>query len=61
MTQTADSTQQIRITLPDGSQREVAPGTTVLEVAESIGPRLAKAAARHSGSTCRCVWLGLRP
>ena len=44
MTQTAETTQQIRITLPDGSQREVAAGTTVLQIAESIGPRLAKAA-----------------
>src|SRR5690606_41417191 len=44
MTQTVDTTQRIRITLPDGSQREVPRGTTVLELAESIGPRLAKAA-----------------
>lgn len=34
----------IRVTLPDGSQREVERGTTPLAVAESIGPRLAKAA-----------------
>ena len=34
----------IRITLPDGSLREVATGTTPLVVAASIGPRLAKAA-----------------
>lgn len=41
----------IRITLPDGSQREVERGTTPLAVAESIGPRLAKAAvaARVNG------------
>jgi len=32
----------IRITLPDGSFREVATGTTPLAVAASIGPRLAK-------------------
>jgi len=32
----------IRITLPDGSSREVASGTTPLAVAASIGPRLAK-------------------
>jgi threonyl-tRNA synthetase len=44
MTQTMDSTQQIRITLPDGSERAVPHGTTVLDVAESIGPRLARAA-----------------
>lgn len=34
----------IRITLPDGSQREVECGTTPLAIAGSIGPRLAKAA-----------------
>lgn len=34
----------IQVTLPDGSVREVARGTTALQVAESIGPRLAKAA-----------------
>jgi threonyl-tRNA synthetase len=34
----------IRITLPDGSVQEVAAGTTILEVAEGIGPRLAQAA-----------------
>lgn len=33
----------IRITLPDGSAKQIAPGTTILEVAEEIGPRLAKA------------------
>ena len=30
------------VTLPDGSTREVASGTTPLQIAESIGPRLAK-------------------
>ena len=34
----------IKVTLPDGTVREVAPGTTPLEVAREIGPRLAKAA-----------------
>ncbi|MBA4157792.1 MAG: threonine--tRNA ligase [Gemmatimonadetes bacterium] len=34
----------IRITLPDGSAREFPAGTTVREVAESIGSRLARAA-----------------
>ncbi|OSZ72715.1 threonine--tRNA ligase [Sphingomonas sp. IBVSS1] len=34
----------ITLTLPDGSQREVARGTTGAEVAASIGPGLAKAA-----------------
>ena len=33
-----------RITLPDGSVREVAPGTTPANVAAAIGPGLAKAA-----------------
>lgn len=44
MTETVDTTQQIRITLPDGSERAVHRGTTVLEIAEAIGPRLARAA-----------------
>ena len=35
---------QINITLPDGSSRAVPAGTTVLQVAEGISPRLAKAA-----------------
>ncbi|HXO21341.1 MAG TPA: threonine--tRNA ligase [Thermoanaerobaculia bacterium] len=35
-------TEAIRLTLPDGSVRDVAPGTTALEVAATIGPRLAK-------------------
>ncbi len=34
--------EALRLTLPDGSLREVAPGTTPLAVAQSIGPRLAK-------------------
>jgi len=34
----------IRVTLPDGSAKEVPQGTTPLEIAESISPRLAKAA-----------------
>ncbi|MDQ2877936.1 MAG: threonine--tRNA ligase [Pseudomonadota bacterium] len=33
-----------RITLPDGSVREVAPGTTPADIARAIGPGLAKAA-----------------
>ncbi len=42
---------QITLTLPDGSARQVARGTTGMEVAESIGPGLAKAAiaARVNG------------
>jgi threonyl-tRNA synthetase len=41
----------IRITLPDGSVREVAPGTTAADIAAAIGPGLAKAAlaARVNG------------
>ncbi len=35
---------QIKITLPDGSAREVAAGTTPAEIAADIGPGLAKAA-----------------
>ncbi|WP_375428461.1 threonine--tRNA ligase [uncultured Sphingomonas sp.] len=44
-------TAMFRITLPDGSVREVAPGTTPAEVAAAIGPGLAKAAlaARVNG------------
>ncbi|HEX4952477.1 MAG TPA: threonine--tRNA ligase [Thermoanaerobaculia bacterium] len=38
----ADLLEPLRLALPDGSIREVPPGTTPLEVAASIGPRLAK-------------------
>ena len=34
----------ISVVLPDGSKRELAEGTTAAELAQSIGPRLAKAA-----------------
>ena len=34
----------LSITLPDGSVRNVAPGTTPADIAASIGPGLAKAA-----------------
>jgi threonyl-tRNA synthetase len=44
MTTTAENQGQVRVTLPDGSVREVAPGTTVLDFARSIGSGLAKAA-----------------
>src|ERR1700674_1246755 len=37
------TTEALRLTLPDGSVREVPPGTTPLEVAAAIGPRLARA------------------
>jgi len=36
--------EQITLTLPDGTPLEVPRGTTALEAAEKIGPRLAKAA-----------------
>jgi threonyl-tRNA synthetase len=44
-------TQHFKIRLPDGSVREVAPGTTPADVAAAIGPGLAKAAmaARVNG------------
>jgi threonyl-tRNA synthetase len=43
---------ELVLTLPDGSERRVAPGTTARAIAESIGPRLAKAAvaARLDGT-----------
>src|SRR5258706_6517760 len=34
----------VRVTLPDGSTREVPKGTPVMEVVRAIGPRLAEAA-----------------
>ena len=37
------SNEMISIQLPDGSVREVARGTTALDVANSISPRLAAA------------------
>ncbi len=44
-------TATLRITLPDGSSREVAPGTTPADIAAAIGPGLLKAAlaARVNG------------
>ena len=44
-------TQHFKIALPDGSVREVAPGTPPADVAAAIGPGLAKAAmaARVNG------------
>lgn len=38
------ASEMIELTLPDGSVRQVAAGTTALEVAAQIGPGLAKAA-----------------
>ncbi len=43
-TGTKTMTEQVKITLPDGSQRDVARGTTPAEIAAAIGPGLAKAA-----------------
>ena len=37
-------TQLLKISLPDGSVREVSPGTTPADIAAAIGPGLAKAA-----------------
>ena len=37
-------TQMLKISLPDGSVREVEPGTTPADIAAAIGPGLAKAA-----------------
>lgn len=36
--------EMVKVILPDGKEMEVPPGSTVQEVAEKIGPRLAKAA-----------------
>jgi threonyl-tRNA synthetase len=44
MTDIAAAPEQVRVTLPDGSERVYPAGTTVLEIAESIGSRLARAA-----------------
>jgi threonyl-tRNA synthetase len=44
MSDVAQATQTIKITLPDGSRREVPSGTTAYELARSISPRLADAA-----------------
>ncbi|HEX6747392.1 MAG TPA: threonine--tRNA ligase [Longimicrobium sp.] len=40
----AESADTVKVTLPDGSERELRRGATVRDVAEGIGPRLAKAA-----------------
>ena len=44
-------TETYKITLPDGSVRDVAPGSTPADIAAAIGPGLAKAtiAARVNG------------
>src|SRR5215469_5536581 len=42
--ETSMSQDNIQVTLPDGSKKEVPKGTTPLEIARSISPRLADAA-----------------
>ncbi len=51
MTQAAQDSAKVTVRLPDGSSREVPGGSTVLDLARSIGPGLAKAAlgARVNG------------
>jgi len=44
MSDSAESRQQVTITLPDGSERTFPSGVTGLEIASSIGNKLAKAA-----------------
>ncbi len=39
-----ETAEIVKVTFPDGSAREYPRGTTVLDVARSIGPRLAEAA-----------------
>jgi hypothetical protein len=46
--------EMISVTLPDGSRREYPAGTTVLEVAQSIGKKLAKDTVAPAASTI--VW-----
>ena len=40
--QNSEPSKSVKITLPDGTSREFKKGITALEIAESIGPRLAK-------------------
>jgi threonyl-tRNA synthetase len=50
--QTSPDVATIKVKLPDGSVKEVAKGTTALDIAKSISPRLADAAlaARSNGN-----------
>ena len=52
MPETVQSAQLIQVKLPDGSVKEVPKGTTALEVAREISPRLAEAAliAKSNGT-----------
>ena len=47
----------IRIKLPDGSEKQVPKGTTALDIAKSISPRLADAAivAKVAPAVAVCV------
>ena len=47
--ESAHSSQNISVKLPDGSVKEVPRGTTALDVARSISPRLADAALVAKG------------
>jgi len=40
----------VTIRLPDGSSKELAPGSTAGDLAAAIGPRLAKAAVAAAAS-----------
>jgi len=52
MPETAQMAQTIQVKLPDGSVKEVPKGTTALDIAREISPRLAEAAlvARSNGT-----------
>src|ERR1035437_2979260 len=53
---TTMSTQSIAVHLPDGAIREVPAGTTPLEIANSISPRLAAAAVAARPAGRRPPW-----
>lgn len=44
MPQTADINRTISVKLPDGALKELPPGSTILDLAKSIGSGLAKSA-----------------
>jgi len=52
MPETAERAQTIQVKLPDGSMKEVPRGTTALDIARQISPRLAEAAlvAKSNGA-----------
>ena len=43
----------IKVTFPDGGIREYAEGTTAMQIAESISPRLAQEVLSASRSTAK--------